>query len=665
MVVTSQSRLGVAGERVLPLAPLPVPGHEVTDHIELGASAAVELYLVRAEAVADRRDSDLVAVGELCGRLEGLPLAIELAAARAGTLRAADVLVLLDAAPLDTLRHGPRDAPARHHGLRAAIAWTDALLSPDERAALRDLSVVPVPFDLDIAVAVDGDRCVADVVDALSALVDFHLVDPLGDGWFSMPSSIRAYGEEALEAAARDEAVDRFVGGCVGRLARSGPRREVVMRAGLRLAIESGRGLEARRLVDLLGRIWEHTPRRREHHDLIEAALATDAFGVPPPVQARALLWAAALAPRAATSADRELLAVRIAAAHEIAAAGVDDELLLRAINARLLATASLGPTDDRTATLATARAVAERLGDRRWIARCDLWVSHDAQQRGDAAASIEHARAALRAGRELRDDRILAHASVLLAPVRELRPELAAEVPTLEEMLEPVRRAGLTDFEGFLLPMLVDDAVEVGDIDRAVRWCIDGLALAADAPDAVVAIVNLLVAAYVAQALRDDAHAARLYGAIQADAAGFVAVLQPFRAARYEKALARLRASLGPRFDGLARQGAALERAAAIEEALSFLRQQQRPRSTPRPSSSTSRLTPREAEVLELLAGGMSNKEIGGRLGLTPKTVMHHTTAIYRKLSVRGRGEATVWAIHNDATVSGGPVAGRGATAR
>jgi DNA-binding CsgD family transcriptional regulator len=650
VLVTSQTRLGVAGERVLPLAPLSVPGDDVTEPRVVSSSPAVELYLLRAGAVSDQADGDLVAVGELCRRLEGLPLAIELAAARARTLRAADVLALLDGVPLDALRCGARDAPARHHDLRSAIACTDALLGDDERALLRHLAVVPAPFDLDVAVAVHGDRPAADVVDALSTLVDFHLVDPLGDGWFAMPATIRAYGAEDPDAAARDGAIDRFVGWCARGAARPGPRSEALLRGGLRLAIESGRSLEAHRLVDVLGRIWERTRRRREHHDLIEAALAMDAVDVPPAVRARALLWSAALAPRSATSVERELLARRIAEAHEVALAGGDDELLLRAVNARLLATAALGPVDDLAAAIAEARAAAERRGDRRWIARCDLWASHDAQQRGDAAASIHHARAALLAARELRDDRILAHASVLLAPVRDLRPELAADVPTLEEMLEPVRRAGLADFEGFLLPMLVDDAVHAGNVDKAVRWCTDGLELAADAPAAVVAIVNLLVAVYVAQALRDDAFAARLYGAIKDDVAGLVAVLQPFRATRHDDAVERLRASLGPRFDEYARAGAALSRRDAVEQALSFLSRHPRP-ARRRPRAASSRLTPRERDVLDLLAGGMTNKEIGRHLSLTPKTVMHHTTAIYRKLGLRGRSEAAVWAIHNDAT--------------
>jgi len=646
ILITSQTRLGLVGERVLALGPLPVPDDDPN------ASPAVELYVARAAAVADRTHDDLLAVAELCRRLERLPLAIEIAAARAGTLRAADILARLDEAPLDALRRGPRDALSRHADLQSAIAWTAGLLGADERDLLRHVAVVPGPFDLDVAIAAQGRLPAADVVDAVSTLVDFHLVDPTGDGWFTIPSSIRAYATGELDADVRAEVVTRFVRWCARRPARSGARAEALFRTGLRLAIETGRAEDAHVLLDRLGPIWRRTPRRHEHQDLIGATLAMPAADVGPGVRARALLWSAALAPRAATGAERDELASRIAEAEQVARAEGDDELLLRAVSARILASASLGPVDDLTAVIADARAVAQRLGHRRWLARCDLWASHDAQRRGDIAASIDHARAALLVARELRDDAILAHAAALLAPVRHLRPGLAAEVPTLEETLEPVRRAGLVDYEGFLLPMLVDDAVAAKNLDAAVRWCTEGLELAADAPAAVVAIPNLLVAVYVAQALGDEAVAARLYGSIQRSVPSFLPTLQPFRAARHDEAVARLRTSLGPQFDTLARAGAALSRPDAVEEALSFLARQPRA-ATRQARAASTRVTPRERDVLRLLVAGLTNKEIGTRLALTPKTVMHHTSAIYRKLGVRGRSEAAVWAIHHDSAAS------------
>lgn len=642
VVVTSQTRLGLADERVLELAPLPVPEDDVS------RSPAVDLYLARAAAVADRPDDHLAAVADLCRRLEGLPLAIELAAARAGTLRAADVVARLDEAPLDTLRRGPRDALGRHPDLRTAIAWTVGLLADEERALLYRLAAVPDPFDLDVAMAVHGDRSGAEVVDAVSALVDFHLADPLGDGWFTIPSSIRAYAVHRLDADEGAEAVARFVRWCATRGPRAGDRAEPVLRAGLRLALERGHASEAHRVLDRLGPIWRRTVQRHEHHDLIAATLALPAADVPPAVRARALVWSAALAPPVATGADRDQLARRIGEAERVARMEKDDVLLLLAVSARILASASLGPIEDFSAVLAEARTVAERLGDPRWIARCDLWASMDAQQRGDLEGSIRHARAALLAARELRDDALLAHAASLLVPVRHLRKELVAEVPTLEEMVEPVRRARLIDLEGYLLPMLVDDAVAAGSIAAARRWCTEGLELAADAPAAAMAIPNLLVAAYIAQAAGDDAMAARLYGTLQRSISGFLKTLQPFRRARHDDAVGRLRRTLGPRFDDLARAGAALSRGEAIEEALAFLaRDPQTGARRPRPA--TTRLTRRERDVLRLLADGMTNKEIGARLSLTPKTVMHHTSAIYRKLGVRGRSEAAVWAIHND----------------
>jgi DNA-binding CsgD family transcriptional regulator len=650
-MATSQTKLGLVDERVVGLAPLEVPGEDVSDEATMARSPAVELYRTRAESVSERDADDVRDVAALCRRLEGLPLAIELAAARARTVPASAALALLDELPLDALRGGPRDAVTRHDDLRGAIAWTDSLLTDDERLLLRRVSVAPSPFDLDLAVAADG-RSPADVLDALSALVDFHLVDPLGDGWFTMPASIRAYASESFDHEDRDAVVDRVVRWCAGERSWTGAREAVALEGALALAVDTGRTDEALLLVDRLGPMWHRARRRQAHHDRIEAVLAMPGDGATSAVRARAVLWSCLIAPPTATSENRELLLARLVESEAIARAEDDHELLLRAIAARFMANAALGDVEDTAAVIAEARVIAERLGDRRWIADCELWASRDAYRRLDLETAIRHALAGLIAGKELRDDRIVGHAAMILAPLRDSRPELAVEVPTLEEVLDPVRRAGLTEIEAYLLPMIVDDAVHAGAIDPAVQWCRDGLEIAAEDPEGVVAQVNLLAAVYVALAVGDEVLAARLYGVVRPGIELVLLAAQAFRTERHDKVVASLQDSLGPRFDELAREGAARTRLQAIEEALAAL-QRHAPAAAPpqQAKPQSTRLSPRERKVLALLAAGMTNKEIGAELSMSPKTVMHHTSAIYRRLGVRGRSEAAFWAANNGVT--------------
>ncbi|MEN3537599.1 LuxR C-terminal-related transcriptional regulator [Microbispora sp. ZYX-F-249] len=162
ILVTSRARLGVPGERTIPVTPLPA------------APEAERLFLERAVAADPDFSADPALVAELCARLDGMPLAIELAAARSASLGADGLLAALD----DVLRLlvGGRGSDERHRSLRTVIGWSHDLLGDDERALFRRLAVFAGGFDLDAAVAVTpgGDR--SSVADVLGRLVDKSLV---------------------------------------------------------------------------------------------------------------------------------------------------------------------------------------------------------------------------------------------------------------------------------------------------------------------------------------------------------------------------------------------------------------------------------------------------------------------------------------------------------
>ena len=186
LLVTSRAPLRVAGERQVRLEPL-------------DPEDAVTLFAERVEAaggtvgVAEREQ-----VGAICGRLDCLPLAIELAAARANLLGATRLLERLDAA-LPLLTSGSRDAPERHRALRATMEWSTQLLTDEQRELFPRLGVFG-SFSVEAA----EDVCSSEL-DALAALVDASLVKGLGDGRFLLLETIREYALELLLAACGEE----------------------------------------------------------------------------------------------------------------------------------------------------------------------------------------------------------------------------------------------------------------------------------------------------------------------------------------------------------------------------------------------------------------------------------------------------------------------------
>jgi predicted ATPase/DNA-binding SARP family transcriptional activator len=180
---TSREVLGLPGETTWTLPPLSLPGAEVKGPEELAASDAVALFCARARAVQPGfglSTANAAAVAQICRRLDGIPLALELAAARMRVLGAQQVAERLDHRFL-LLTEGGRTAVGRHQTLRAAMDWSYQLLPPAEQAALRRLAVFPASFDLEAAEAVvappAGDPGLGfPVLDLLFRLVEKSLV---------------------------------------------------------------------------------------------------------------------------------------------------------------------------------------------------------------------------------------------------------------------------------------------------------------------------------------------------------------------------------------------------------------------------------------------------------------------------------------------------------
>ena len=212
-VVASRSPLHLSGEQEYPVRPLPT----VTERGQDGDTAAVRLFIERARAVRTGWDpaADAPVIAEICTLLDGLPLGIELAAARMSLLPAVAIRDRL-AARLPLPGAGPRDAPARQRTLAGAIAWSHELLGPDERHLLHDLAVFQDGFDLEQAERVvchdSAGAAESDVLERLIALADQSLIVrdvtstgvdvlPLASGIrFAMLRTVQVFAAEQLIA---------------------------------------------------------------------------------------------------------------------------------------------------------------------------------------------------------------------------------------------------------------------------------------------------------------------------------------------------------------------------------------------------------------------------------------------------------------------------------
>jgi predicted ATPase/class 3 adenylate cyclase len=326
-IVTSRAPLRVAGEQEYPVRPLTVANDPASSDAST-TDAAVRLFADRARSVAPdwTPGADAPTVAEICGLLDGLPLGIELAAARMSVLPASAVRDRL-MARLPLPGAGPRDAPARQRTLEGAIAWSYDLLSPEEQGVLQALAVFEGGFDAEQARgATEGTVAGAGTVDALDTLIDLAensliIRDPSPTGprgpltsgiRFRLMMTVQAFAlarlvardgerearrQHALTylALAEDAAGHLWAAGQGLWIDRLAPDH-ANLRAALRWSIEAGDVDTALRLVAALWRYWQLDGHVAEGHGWVRSVLAMRGADEPTPAGLRALAAAGGVA---------------------------------------------------------------------------------------------------------------------------------------------------------------------------------------------------------------------------------------------------------------------------------------------------------------------------------------------------------------------------------
>jgi len=495
ILATSRVPLHISGEREYPVPPLSLPDLAGAADLEkITRSEAVALFAERAAAVRPgfRVTADNAAsVAEITSRLEGLPLAIELAASRLNLLTPqALVARLTERLPL--LTTGARDFPERHRTLRGTIDWSHELLQPGQRRLFARLSVFAGGWTLESAEGVCGPGLEIDVLEGLSALVDANLVRraELADGEprFAMLETIREYATEQLRQSGDEPELRRrhaehvrglaeqYDPGFFFRIGGAGKeqgdrslhldRENGNVRAALAWATDGGDVVTGLRTAASLSWYWQHRGHFADGRRWLERLLSVPEATIPPGVRVRALLVLGDMA----MWHDRTSAQTALQEAVDTARAIGDRQLLAWS----LLDLADI-PTweedyDRAEALLMESLASAEEGGYAVLASEVRAVWGRLAYFRGDIAAAGERYRQAIAAQRQLGADRFLAINVGRLADVEVQMGELDAAEGHYRESLANVAEAGNVVITAIMLVYLAWVAGRRSEHRRAAR---------------------------------------------------------------------------------------------------------------------------------------------------------------------------------------------------
>ena len=431
VLVTSRARLRLSGETECVLPPL-------------ATEAAVDLFVERARAAnpaLELAEADMPAVSEICAALDGLPLAIELAAARTKLLTPGAMRARLGQR-LELLAAGPRDLPARQQALRATLDWSYGLLEADARRLFARLGVFAGGFTLGAAGAVCGAR-----LETVSSLVDNSLVHPDGER-FGMLETIREYALEKLAEEGDEEELRRGHAAHYLTFAETaepeltGPHQAEYLkqlesdhdnlRAALRASLDTGSGEVALRLACALWSFWLARGYLGEGRRWLERALAKR--GAPEPqVKAKALHGAGVLAHY---QGDYEHAKALCAESLALCQQAGDDRGVASALSGLALTARTTGDYPTARSTFERALQTFTRLGDRQGVARTLNRLGLVAFYAGDYERFRALVEESLVAFRELEDVEGVGLATMHLGMVALTRDDPASARPCLEESL-------------------------------------------------------------------------------------------------------------------------------------------------------------------------------------------------------------------------------------
>jgi non-specific serine/threonine protein kinase len=583
ILVTSRAPLHVSWEQVVQVAPLT-------------ALPAIELFVDRARALKPDfklTDESAAAVADICDRLDGLPLAIELAAARAAVLSPTLIRARLDRG-LDWLGHARADAPERHQTLADAIAWSYALLSPPEQRVFRHLAVFGGCAPDAAAAVAQADEPPERVLRMLAALAEQSLLvqdpsAPPDEPRFRMLATIREYAREQLEQN--------------GEHAAARQRHALFF---LELAERADAGLAGPAQATWLARL------AREHDNLVAALAFTHAHAPEQELRLGAALAGFWYARAETTDLGRQWLERALAwSAVQDGDSALRGQILASAARLALLR----GDTDTAVQAAESSVAIWRQLDAPRWLAEMLALVAVARRRGAERSRAEAAARESVAVGRQ--SDSPAALVSGLLASA-ELDISAGNYLPAGANLREALSMAS----------------------EHGLLW------QAALALEGLAAVVGAL--GQPERALRLGGGAARLREELRL-------ALGPAESVLLTRRLGPAQAALTAEQQAAAwQEGGQLPLKALVDEGLKADVAEDTPATRADVPADVAGLTRRERQVVGLVALGLQNQEIAQRLGIALHTVEVHVGRALSKLHMRSRAQLAVWAVERGLVESG-----------
>lgn len=703
ILATSRVPLAIRGEQEVSLEPLALPERNAPLPVVEGSDAVAFFLQVARRHVAgfDLTPDNAGMVVQVCHRLDGLPLALELAASQLRLFPPATLLRMLEHR-LDVLTAGPRDLPDRQRTLRDTIRWSYDLLDPDDRAHFRHLGVFMGGFTLETASEVLGIPEI-EAMAAIRRLVDQHLARPILaiGGRFRMLETIREFAIEALaeagersamEAAHADwcralalASVPALTGTDQGAWLERLDEEQDNLRAAMAWGIDHAPGTSLQ-ISSSLWRYWIARGRAREGREWVDRALRA-AIDAPLADQAAGLYAAAELAETLMELTEAESLYSR---SQQIYAALGDDTGVARCLNGRgvvartqgrleeaeglhRLALQHLENAEDLRETAVSfnnlgavayyradsagaerawehALAIARHMGDTRAVGMVSGNLGAVALQRGDAARAVALHQESLHVARTMRDPSAIARALINLGSAHTEAGDLDRARELLESGLDLARDVEELAPQPVALFTLGRGALLSGDLPAAARWFSESFAPMAHSGHLPGVATTLEGLGCVASRIAWHEDAVRLFSMadhIREETGAAQEGEDPL----LDHAVAASRGAIGRvAADALADE----TRGLAVEDVMAAAtlvaeRMITNAATTAAPEPETPArhldqrygLTRREIEILRYVVDHRSDKEIGDVLFISPRTVGTHVTSIRNKMGVSSRREA------------------------
>ncbi|WP_329410380.1 protein kinase domain-containing protein [Nocardia vinacea] len=624
ILITSREPLDIAGEAVLRVSPLTVPDPDREPSLRgLRRYDAVTLFADRASAVVpnfELTEDNKGTIARISARLDGLPLAIELAAARLQMMSPEQILQRLDDR-FALLTRSSRTAPTRQQTLRWCVDWSYQLCSPAEQRLWARLSVFAGGFELDAAEQICGaDTAPDSPLDVLSSLVDKSILirdESNGVVRFRMLDTVQEYGHQKLRESGEDQLMRHL-------------HRDWYQR----LALDAEAGWISDHQPYWISRLERELPNLRE---ALEYSLADDTEQA----AEAGLQTAVALLPfwsfRGLYSEGRRWID-RVA--KHPAQHGIADRV--KALVFGCFMATCQGDLQAAAGLAEKARVLAEQTPTPMTQALISYADGALALYRGElalASSSLEHAVQVLSSNRR---EHLHVIASILLGWTHELAGDQKRAIDRYQQVLSITEACGESFLRSVALWSMGVAVWRLGERSRAMKLFEDSLRVNRRVRGPVIAAASLDALAWTVGADGDAERAAILMGAAQEldQSAGNIASLAPMMPQHHDETVRLMHTALGTRrFDAAYRRG----RAMGMDEAVAFALGEQPPDTAPTSGPGVV-LTRRERQIADLVAQGLTNKQIAAKLVISPRTADGHVEHILSKLGFTSRAQIAAW---------------------